>query len=82
MVQRTVAGAELRRRGDGRLHVVESTAHRVAERLAALKIPFAFVTGYSADVRAPDAYAHKPRLPKPCNSESLAALFKSFRAGS
>jgi|SRR5690242_8361349 CheY-like chemotaxis protein len=62
--------------------LVRETSFAIAERLEALGIPFAFVTGYSADVRAPDAYAHKPRLPKPCNSESLAALFKSFRAGS
>jgi CheY-like chemotaxis protein len=61
--------------------LVRETSFAIAERLEALKIPFAFVTGYSADVRAPEMFAHKPRLPKPCNSESLAALFKSFRAG-
>jgi CheY-like chemotaxis protein len=57
--------------------LVRETSFAIAERLEALGIPFAFVTGYSADVRAPEAFAHKPRLPKPCNSESLAALLKT-----
>ncbi len=59
--------------------LVRETSFAIAERLEALGIPFAFVTGYSADVRAPEAFAHKPRLPKPCNSEALAALFKAHR---
>jgi CheY-like chemotaxis protein len=59
--------------------LVRETSFAIAERLEALGIPFAFVTGYSADVRAPEAFANKPRLPKPCNSEALAALFKTFR---
>jgi CheY-like chemotaxis protein len=60
--------------------LVRETSFAIAERLEALGIPFAFVTGYSADVRAPEAFAHKPRLPKPCNSESLVALFKACRS--
>jgi CheY-like chemotaxis protein len=42
----------------------------VAERLAALNIPFAFVTGYGAE-RVPPLFADRPRLPKPCASDAL-----------
>jgi CheY-like chemotaxis protein len=48
----------------------------VAERLEALKIPFAFVTGYSADVEIPAAFARKPRLSKPCAADALEALLR------
>src|SRR6476469_1872816 len=48
----------------------------VAERLEALKIPFAFVTGYGADTALP-AFASKPRLPKPYSTDALRALLKS-----
>ena len=51
----------------------------IAERLDALKIPFAFVTGYSADVKVPAAFAEWPRLPKPCGAEELLALLKTCR---
>jgi DNA-binding NtrC family response regulator len=44
----------------------------VAERLAALNIPFAFVTGYGAE-RMPPQFADRPRLPKPCSSDALRA---------
>jgi CheY-like chemotaxis protein len=44
----------------------------VAEQLAVLNIPFAFVTGYGAD-RVPAAFADRPRLPKPCSSDALRA---------
>ena len=54
----------------------------VAERLEALKIPFAFVTGYSADVELPAAFARTPRLPKPCTSDELQAVLKSVVSGS
>jgi hypothetical protein len=43
-----------------------------------LEIPFAFVTGYGADVRLPAAFAQKPRLPKPCLSDALATLLKGW----
>jgi CheY-like chemotaxis protein len=45
----------------------------VAERLAALNIPFAFVTGYGAD-RVPAPFADRPRLPKPCTMDALRAV--------
>ena len=48
----------------------------IAERLEALQIPFVFVTGYGADVRLPAAFAHRPRLPKPCPTDALEAVLK------
>ena len=48
----------------------------IAERLDALKIPFAFVTGYGADVGLPPAFADRPRLPKPFSTDALQALLK------
>jgi CheY-like chemotaxis protein len=52
----------------------------VADRLMALKIPFAFVTGYGGD-RVDTAYAARPRLPKPCSSEALLAVLQRFKLG-
>jgi len=49
----------------------------VAERLDALEIPFAFVSGYGADVELPAAFAQRPRLPKPCTADELQAVLKS-----
>jgi CheY-like chemotaxis protein len=58
--------------------LVREKSFAVAERLDALEIPFAFVTGYGADVRLPAAFAQKPRLPKPCPSDALATLLKGW----
>ena len=49
----------------------------VAERLQALKIPFAFVTGYGSD-RVEATFADRPRLPKPCSSEALLTVMQRF----
>jgi CheY-like chemotaxis protein len=49
----------------------------VAERLDALNIPFAFVTGYGAD-KVPLVFADRPRLPKPCSSDALLFVLKRF----
>jgi CheY-like chemotaxis protein len=54
--------------------LIREKSFAVAERLEALKIPFAFVTGYGADARLPAAFANKPRLPKPYSTEALRAL--------
>jgi len=59
--------------------LVREMSFAIAERLDALKIPFAFVTGYSADVKIPAAFAEWPRLPKPCGTEELLALLKTCR---
>jgi CheY-like chemotaxis protein len=57
--------------------LIREKSFAVAERLEALKIPFAFVTGYGADVRLPAAFAAKARLPKPYSTDALQALLKS-----
>jgi CheY-like chemotaxis protein len=54
--------------------LIREKSFAVAERLEALKIPFAFVTGYGADARLPAAFACKPRLPKPYSTDALLAL--------
>ena len=48
----------------------------VAEQLDALKISFAFVTGYGSDAGVPPAFAHRPRLGKPCTAEALEATLR------
>jgi CheY-like chemotaxis protein len=53
----------------------------IAERLDQLKIPFAFATGYSSDVRLPAAFAHRPRLLKPCSTEALETVLKLHAQG-
>jgi CheY-like chemotaxis protein len=53
----------------------------IAERLEALGIPFAFVTGYGADAALPAAFAQKPRLPKPCTSDELEAALRGGSVG-
>jgi CheY-like chemotaxis protein len=60
--------------------LVREKSFAVAERLEALGIPFAFVTGYSTDVALPAALANKPRLPKPCTSDALEAVLRSAAA--
>ena len=57
--------------------LIREKSFAVAERLEALKIPFAFVTGYGADARLPAAFAAKPRLAKPYSTDALQVLLKS-----
>ena len=54
--------------------LIREKSFAIAERLEALKIPFAFVTSYGADARLPAAFAAKPRLPKPCSTDALQAV--------
>ena len=56
--------------------LIREKSFAVAERLEALNIPFAFVTGYGADARLPAAFASKPRLPKPYSTDALLNLLK------
>ena len=58
------------------IDLVREKSFAIAERLAALKIPFVFVTGYSPDLKLPPALADRPRLPKPCSSDALRAALK------
>ena len=57
--------------------LIHEKSFAVAERLEALKIPFAFVTGYGADARLPAAFGAKARLAKPYSTDALQALLKS-----
>jgi CheY-like chemotaxis protein len=52
----------------------------VAERLEALGIPFAFISGYGADASLPAAFAQKPRLPKPCTADAMLAMLRNAMA--
>jgi CheY-like chemotaxis protein len=61
--------------------LIREKSFAVAERLEALRIPFVFITGYGADVRLPAAFAHRPRLPKPCSTDALEAVLKQHRPG-
>ena len=61
--------------------LVREKSFAVAERLEALKIPFVFVTGYGAEVRLPDAFADRPRLPKPFTIEALQAVMRQSAGG-
>ncbi len=62
--------------------LVREKSFAIAERLDALKIPFAFVTGYGADVRLPAAFAAKPRLSKPYSPDALETLLRRRTDGS
>ena len=57
--------------------LIREKSFAVAERLEALQIPFAFVTGYGADARLPAAFAGTAWLPKPYSTDALQALLKS-----
>lgn len=56
--------------------LISEKSFAVAERLEALKIPFAFVTAYGANAPLPAVFARRPKLPKPCSSEALEALLR------
>jgi CheY-like chemotaxis protein len=58
--------------------LVREKSFAIAERLDGLKIPFVFVTGYGADAKIPAALARRPRLPKPCSSDALEAMLRSW----
>ena len=53
--------------------LVREKSFAVAERLAGLKIPFAFVTGYGED-KIPVTFSEIPMLPKPYSPETLKTL--------
>lgn len=57
--------------------LIREKSFAVAERLEALKVPFAFVSGYGADTKLPAPFASRPRLPKPYSTEALQALLKN-----
>jgi DNA-binding NtrC family response regulator len=61
--------------------LIREKSFAIAERLAALKIPFVFVTGYDAGAGVPEAFADRPRLPKPCSTEALEEALRRGGGG-
>jgi CheY-like chemotaxis protein len=59
--------------------LIREKSFAVAERLEALQIPFAFVTGYGVDARLPAAFATTPRLAKPYSTEALLNLLNGIK---
>jgi CheY-like chemotaxis protein len=53
----------------------------VADQLDALRIPFAFVTGYGGNASVPAAFANRPRLGKPCTAAALEAALRRAMGG-
>ena len=60
--------------------LVREKSFAVAERLETLGIPFAFVSGYDDADALTDAFAERPRLPKPCTTDALEAALKHAAA--
>ncbi|MGY4283062.1 CheY-like chemotaxis protein [Bradyrhizobium sp. LM2.7] len=59
------------------VELTRENSFAVAERLAALEIPFVFVTGYGDETRIAPDFVKRPRLQKPCSSEALEAALRS-----
>ncbi len=59
----------------------EEKSFAIAKLLAALKVPFAFVTGYSGDKAFPAEYSDRPRLSKPFLRDELFAILSNWRSG-
>lgn len=59
----------------------EEKSFAIAKLLAARKIPFAFVTGYSGDKVFPAEYSDRPRLSKPFLRDELFAILSNWRSG-
>lgn len=55
------------------------TSFEVADRLAALGVPFAIVTGYRSDAVFLSRFAERPMLSKPYSMEALGALLANWR---
>jgi CheY-like chemotaxis protein len=56
--------------------LIREKSFAIAAQLNALKIPFAFVTGYGADAKLPAEFASTPRLTKPYSTDALQALLR------
>jgi len=59
------------------ISLMREKSFAVAERLEALGIPFAFISGYGADAGLPASLAQKPRLPKPCTEDAMQAMLRN-----
>jgi CheY-like chemotaxis protein len=61
------------------IHIADGNAFGIADRLAAKKIPFAFLTGHSADF-LPAAHSTRPLLSKPYKPDGLVQKLRSLVA--
>jgi CheY-like chemotaxis protein len=52
------------------------TGFAIAERLAGLKIPFVFATGYGEQFAVPAAFADAPKIGKPYSADTLRAMLE------
>ena len=59
------------------VELVREKSFAIAERLTALEIPFAFVTGYGKEAIIPAEFAGQDRLQKPCSSDALEAVLRA-----
>ena len=59
------------------VELIREKSFAIAERLAVLKIPFVFVTGYGSETSIPAQFAARPRLQKPCSSDALEAALQA-----
>lgn len=59
--------------------LVREKSFAVAEQLKSLKIPFAFVTGYSGPAAVPADFARYPVLRKPYLREALLDTLRKWR---
>jgi CheY-like chemotaxis protein len=58
--------------------LVREKSFAVAERLDALNIPFAFVTGYGAEIKLPEPFGDRPRLTKPYSTQALQVALRAW----
>ena len=52
------------------------TGFAIAERLAGLRIPFVFATGYGEQFAVPAAFADTPKIGKPYSADTLRAMLE------
>jgi DNA-binding response OmpR family regulator len=56
------------------------TSFEIADRLDALGVPFAIVTGYRSDAVFLSRFANRPLLSKPYSMNELTSVLKNWRA--
>jgi CheY-like chemotaxis protein len=56
------------------------TSFEIADRLDALGVPFAIVTGYRSDAVFLSRFANRPLLSKPYSMDELISVLKNWRA--
>jgi ActR/RegA family two-component response regulator len=59
----------------------DETSLAIADRLDALSVPFAFLTGYSARVMPLPRFRDRPKVSKPFAAVDVEAVLKNWRGG-